>query len=327
VLTTKNSMESNYLIIDGRIIVNQLLYLNGMTDHMITRRLLISNLQLDDHPLISELTNTEEWLKHIGNRHINTPNDAKTYIQHIIDHPDRNYWTVKLKAGHTPIGLITYVKRDNFEYHDFGFAFLPSHMHMGYAYEASTAVLASINRNTSATKILAITAAANAPSAKLLQKLGFVFDHESEHDDRKLMVYAIDVCKDRSLIDEVITSFFSLFNNVESKPLHLEKIYELCLPQTVIIKKYRESEELYDLKTFIAPRKTILSDGTLRQFEEDEVAATTKVSGHLAQRFSTYQKKGLLNGTPFEGSGRKMFQLLKTSKGWKITSVIWEDDE
>jgi hypothetical protein len=51
----------------------------------------------------------------------------------------------------------------------------------------------------------------------------------------------------------------------------------------------------------------------------------TRVFGNIARRFSKYQKRGYFNGDYFETNGNKLFQYIKTIKGWKIASVIWQD--
>jgi hypothetical protein len=50
-------------------------------------------------------------------------------------------------------------------------------------------------------------------------------------------------------------------------------------------------------------------------------------TSNIAQRFSRYQKSGYLNGTYFKEYGSKFFQFIKTNNGWKINSLIWEDDK
>jgi hypothetical protein len=129
----------------------------------------------------------------------------------------------------------------------------------------------------------------------------------------------------KSAIDTVIHSFFGIFNNKDQQP-DWNLVRTLCIPETLIIKKEGLNETVYNLDSFIEPRKKILSDGTLTEFEEMETGEQTTISGNIAQRASQYRKSGLLNGKPFEGSGRKFFQLINTPGGWKINAVLWEDD-
>jgi hypothetical protein len=134
------------------------------------------------------------------------------------------------------------------------------------------------------------------------------------------------VNNDKAGIDNIVKVFFSIFTNTNNKQPNWSTIYKVCIPETMIIKKREDSELIYDLKNFIEPRKKILTDGTLTDFEERETEEETRIMGNIAQRFSKYQKSGYLNGTYFKEYGNKFFQFIKTNNEWKITSLIWEDD-
>ena len=80
------------------------------------------------------------------------------------------------------------------------------------------------------------------------------------------------------------------------------------------------------LLEFIAPREKLLNSGSLVDFEEREIRETTRIFGDVAQRFSHYRKSGVLDGTPFETHGMKSLQFVRTQDGWRISSLIWDDE-
>ncbi len=289
-----------------------------------TERLLLNELSINDTEFINELVNTREWIKFIGDRNIRGEEDAKNYIQKIIKNPNIKYWVVKLKNENRSIGIITFIKRDYLEYHDIGFAFLPKYTNYGYAYEATETVLSDAINNKNHLQILATTVIENINSIKLLNKLGLRFEKEMEAGKDLLMIYAIKA--DDFCINQITTNFFNLFTNSKQRQPEFEKINDICLPETIVVKKSKENEEIFNIETFISPRKKILSDGTLTEFEEYETDKETKIVNNLAHRFSKYQKKGYFNGEYFEGNRTKFFQYIKTTKGWKINAVIWEDE-
>jgi hypothetical protein len=131
---------------------------------------------------------------------------------------------------------------------------------------------------------------------------------------------------DKLNIDKLTKEFFSIFTNTNHLQPDWEIIHKICLPETLIIKKGVSAETVYSLQTFIEPRKKILTDGTLTEFEESEISEETKIIGNIAQRFSHYQKSGYLNGSYFEEKGNKFFQFVRTDSGWKICALIWEDE-
>ena len=127
-------------------------------------------------------------------------------------------------------------------------------------------------------------------------------------------------------IDQLIASFFGLFNNRGGSRPDLARARELFVREGLIAKCVASPPEISTLEDFIAPRQELLSSGTLTDFEEVETSQTTQVFGHIAHRLSTYQKSGVLQGTPFVTRGIKSFQLLETPAGWRILSMTWDDE-
>jgi hypothetical protein len=130
----------------------------------------------------------------------------------------------------------------------------------------------------------------------------------------------------KSELDELTNAFFSLFTNTNNKIPAIENIYQLCIPEAIIIKNTGPAPEVYSLQQFVAPRKTILTNGTLTGFSEEETDERTEIYGNIAHRFCSYKKSGSLSGQPFEAKGMKTIQFIHTADGWKISSVAWDDE-
>ncbi len=162
-----------------------------MQTEIITEKLKLNLVTEDDHHFMRALVNTEGWLKFIGDRNVHSEQDAIAYIQRIKNTPNLFYWVVRLKDNHTPLGIISFLKRHYLEHFDIGFAFLPEHHGCGYAYEAAEKVLSIASEKTEYTTILATTIPQNIASIKLLTKLGLHFEKEIEVESIKLHVYSI----------------------------------------------------------------------------------------------------------------------------------------
>ena len=156
-----------------------------------TERLKLDRLNLNDAAFIFELLNTEGWIKFIGDRNIRSIEDSEKYIEKTIRNPDIIYWVVKTIDEKDSMGIISFVKRENLELRDIGFAFLPIFSKRGYAFEAAETVLKDLLHDPDSQVILATTKAENINSIKLIEKLGFQFDKAIENGDTKSLLYCI----------------------------------------------------------------------------------------------------------------------------------------
>ncbi|WP_330309682.1 MULTISPECIES: DUF4440 domain-containing protein [unclassified Streptomyces] len=125
-------------------------------------------------------------------------------------------------------------------------------------------------------------------------------------------------------IDLVTADFFGAFDNRGGKTPDVTRIRRLVLPSGIIVKTGPEFT-VYTLDEFIEPRQQLLTDGRLIEFSEWETTERTEIAGDIASRFSGYEKSGTLDGKPFEGSGTKTIQFVRTSEGWRITALSWHD--
>ncbi len=290
-----------------------------------SNRLLLNSVTQQDLDFVFELVNMPEWLRFIGNRHVDTKDETCYYIKKIIDNPNIHYWVVTLKEEQIPVGIVTFIKRYYLEHFDIGFAFLKRHTQKGYAYEAANTILQAALADPAYNRVVATTLQDNVNSIQLLGKLNFQFEKKIRENEEELLLYFIE--PDRITIDKLTKSFFGIFYTKEEHKPDWKLLDSLCLQEIRIIKKTGLRQEVYDLPHFIEPRKKILSDGTLTEFEEYEISHETKIVGNIAQRYSVFQKRGYLKGEAFKGTGHKFFQFIKTEKGWKISAVIWEDEE
>jgi hypothetical protein len=127
-------------------------------------------------------------------------------------------------------------------------------------------------------------------------------------------------------IEDLVKSFFALFSNRDGVRPDLGRLRPLFVPEGVIARWTEGALEILTLEEFIAPRQELLTSGRLTDFFEIELSATTRVAGHIAQRLSIYEKRGVHEGTPFVTRGMKSFQLIEAQDGWRILSLSWDDE-
>jgi RimJ/RimL family protein N-acetyltransferase len=172
-----------------------------------TERLTLREVTEDDADFMLDLLNQPSFIRYIGDRHVRSIDEAREFIRtrYQKSYRDHGYglYLVELKeenAGRTPdasqsairnpqsqIGVCGFVKRDNFDFPDIGFAFLPQFEKKGYAFESASAVLEYGRRALGLREVLAITTQDNENSGKLLRKLGFEFDELIEMPNNEIL--------------------------------------------------------------------------------------------------------------------------------------------
>lgn len=164
-----------------------------------TGRLSIGQFSLDDAPFILRLLNEPTFIEHIANKGVRDLDGARDYLRNgpLASYERHGFglWFVRFLDNNKPIGIAGLLKRDYLEYIDIGYALLPEHCGAGYAFEMTSAVMGYARDVINAGKVVAIVSKENAPSIKLLGKLGFEPD-EVLHlpgDDKKTRLFASTV--------------------------------------------------------------------------------------------------------------------------------------
>ncbi|MFL5895498.1 MAG: hypothetical protein ACJ76Z_10330 [Thermoleophilaceae bacterium] len=126
----------------------------------------------------------------------------------------------------------------------------------------------------------------------------------------------------KTLIDE----FFGAVSFETGERPAYPKIRGLFIDDGKLIRNSGELPEISSVDDFIAARERVFSSGVLTSFAEVEIAKTTEVFGNVAHRFSTYEKRGTMNGQAIEGAGLISTQFIRSPTRWMMTSMAWDDE-
>lgn len=144
-----------------------------------TERLIIRQLTLKDCSFFFELVNDPAWIQNIGDRNVKTLQDAEDYLNDRIIPPYNDlgfgFYAVVDKETKTILGISGFIKRDELEHVDVGFAFLPQGRGKGYAFESTQALMDYGKKTLGFTTILGIANNENKRSHRLLEKIGLRF--------------------------------------------------------------------------------------------------------------------------------------------------------
>lgn len=160
-------------------------------------RLRLRLLDIDDAAFILVLVNDPSWLRNIGDRGVRTLDDARDYLRKgPIDMYARHgfgLYAIELKSGGGPLGICGLIRRPTLPDVDIGYALLPQFVGQGYALEAAQATVALGRERFGLSRLIAITAPDNAPSARLLLRIGMDFERHIQmaHDSETLCLYGM----------------------------------------------------------------------------------------------------------------------------------------
>lgn len=153
-----------------------------------TSRLQLRPINVDDADFMLKLLNCPGFIDFIGDRHVRTIESCITYIENMLANPDITYWVIQLKQNQTPVGVVTWVKRDFLPSPDLGYALLPEFEGNGYAFEASNEWLAY--QKIENEPVLAICQANNTALIRLLKKLAFELESSFEKEGHLMHRYS-----------------------------------------------------------------------------------------------------------------------------------------
>lgn len=145
-----------------------------------TPRLIIEPLRVQHSAFILNLLNSPGWLEFIGDRKVTDLQTAEGYIQKMDANANAHFFVYSLRVTNDPIGILTIIKRDEYPFPDLGFAQLPEYENKGYAGEASEVFMREVLQLTQWDVLMAITKPDNLKSIKLLGKLGFKLNQQTE---------------------------------------------------------------------------------------------------------------------------------------------------
>lgn len=144
-----------------------------------TERLILRPMSREDKNFVFELYNRPKFIQHIGNRNVNTIEDAENYILNRfapqIERLGYGNYLLVTKEGNEKVGAVGIFEREGLDIVDIGYSLLEEFEGKGYAFEAAQKVKSIGMDEFGLTKISAIISKDNISSQKLIEKLGLRF--------------------------------------------------------------------------------------------------------------------------------------------------------
>src|ERR1700689_1770842 len=127
---------------------------------------------------------------------------------------------------------------------------------------------------------------------------------------------------DDSAIIKAVHDAYKCICFKNSNPTY-DSIKNYFIPQAQLINFRTDTATITSLPEFVDLYKQFIQSNKVNLFYEEELFGRTEQFGKIAHRISTY-KTYLNTMDSVAERGVNSFQLIKTSAGWKVSSIIWD---
>lgn len=131
---------------------------------------------------------------------------------------------------------------------------------------------------------------------------------------------------DREAVAALLGTFFAAFTSGPDVGERVQGLRALFLPGAVVVRTCGDEPQLLDVDAFVSPRAALLTAGSVQEFREWELDGRTELFGDVASHVCSYAKSWVQDGTPATGRGVKALHLVRTAAGWRISSLVWDDE-
>jgi hypothetical protein len=131
---------------------------------------------------------------------------------------------------------------------------------------------------------------------------------------------------DRAELGRLMQRFLRAVSFEEGERPAYGELLDLFVEGARLTKTSDAVPESATVEAFIGSRQASVDAGALTWFEEVEVGEITEIFGNVAHRFSTYEKRGTLNGVAIDTRGAISTQFIRTPDGWRMSSMAWDDE-
>ena len=124
-------------------------------------------------------------------------------------------------------------------------------------------------------------------------------------------------------IKKAVADAYKCISFKQGEQLNFDSIKTYFMPQAQFFDFRNDTLEVLTIDEFVNTYKAFIKSNGINSFYEEEIQGATDQFGRVAQRISTY--KTYINAMNSAAQrGVNSFQLIKTSQGWKVSSIIWD---
>lgn len=160
-----------------------------------TERTFLRKFQVDDADKVLKIYSNPNVMKFIGDGHPYSLNQTKIFIGKMIKRYERDgysFWLIIDKSNNECIGHGGFLYKEDLKLPEIGYTICEELWRKGFAYEVSKAVIRYGFTKMNFDTIVAITKHVNAPSKKLMIKLGMIYWDGHECNTKLHIIYKME---------------------------------------------------------------------------------------------------------------------------------------
>jgi hypothetical protein len=133
---------------------------------------------------------------------------------------------------------------------------------------------------------------------------------------------------DDSAITKAVNDAYAAISFKEGEKPRYAEIKNYFTPQAQLIAFRTDTGQgqVMSIDQFVAAYQQFIEKNKIHVFKEGELFGRTEQFGRVAHRISTYRTY-LNRLDTAEERGVNSFQLIKTPFGWKVSSIIWDQEK
>ncbi len=106
----------------------------------------------------------------------------------------------------------------------------------------------------------------------------------------------------------------------------LDTLKSLFISESKLIHHYLDEPVIMSIDEFIKRYTENINNGSITEFNEQEIFEKTDLFGNIAQRFSVYEAKISKGAESSLSKGINSIQFIKIGYDWKVLSILWMDE-
>lgn len=131
------------------------------------------------------------------------------------------------------------------------------------------------------------------------------------------------IAPDDAAIKKAVDDAYAAISFKSGEQPRYDSIQYYFIPQAQLINYISDTAQILSISDFVKAFRNYVESTKITSFNEQEIYGRTDQFGNIAQRISTY-KTYVNNNDIVKERGVNSFQLIKTLKGWKVSSIIWD---